>query len=169
MKSIRYLLASSLLIFPSFAVGSPPVEFPQACAPTFCVQVVATYPDQPGTFVTQHNAKTEAATMTVDMGRGFFVAFSSKYVESRLSHAPTENQWERRAHSAKAWTCLRCGATKGKDEVLGVALSGIPQSYGNDQFGLSVCVWPLDRSAAGYGDGKSMRLGDKVCIRSRAP
>src|SRR3546814_17241723 len=82
--------------------------------------------DQPQKFVIQHNAKMGTATMTVDMGRGFFVAFNSKYVESRLIHAPSENRWDHRDDSATAWSCLRCGATRGKDEVLGVALRGIP-------------------------------------------
>src|SRR3546814_6545314 len=84
-----YFLAL-LLSIPTFAAGAPPVEYPQACAPTYCVQIIATHPDQPQKFVIQHNAKMGTATMTVDMGRGFFVAFSSKYVESRLLHAPSE-------------------------------------------------------------------------------
>src|SRR3546814_4522471 len=70
MKHFGYLLAL-LLSIPTFAAGAPPVEYPQACAPTYCVQIIATHPDQPQKFVIQHNAKMGTATMTVDMGRGF--------------------------------------------------------------------------------------------------
>ena len=167
MKHSGYLLAL-LLSIPASAAGAPPVEFPQACAPTYCVQIIATVPDRPQTFVIRHNAKTGTATMTVDMGRGFFVAFSSKYVESRLSHAPSEYRWEHRDDSASAWRCLRCGATKGKDEVLGITLRGIPSSYDFNSLGVSVCVWALDMSAAGYRDGRSM-VGEKACVRANAP
>src|SRR3546814_7486473 len=114
-------------------------------SPTYCVHIIATHPDQPQKFVIQHNAKMGTATMTVDMGRGFFVAFSSKYVESRLIHAPSENRWDHRDDSATAWSCLRCGAKRGKDKVLGVALRGIPSSYDFNSLGLSVCIWPLDK------------------------
>src|SRR3546814_3887392 len=113
MKHFGYLLAL-LLSIPTFAAGAPPVEYPQACAPTYCVQIIATHPDQPQKFVIQHNAKMGTATMTVDMGRGFFVAFSSKYVESRLIPAPSENRWDHRDDSATAWRCLRCGAKRGR-------------------------------------------------------
>lgn len=168
MKRFGYLLAL-LLNAPALAAGPPPVEYPQACAPTYCVQITATTPDQPKEFVIQHDARTGAATMTVDMGRGFFVAFSSKYVESRLSHTSSENRWIQRDDSASTWRCLKCGTIRGKDEVLGVVLRGIPPSYDFSNLGLSVCVWPLDMAAAGYGDGRSMRLDEKICISANAP
>src|SRR3546814_16099929 len=120
MKHYGYLLAL-LLSIPTFAAGAPPVEYPQACAPTYCVQIIATHPDQPQKFVIQHNAKMGTATMTVDMGRGFFVAFNSKYVESRLIHATSEKRRDQRDDSATAWSYLRCGATRGKDEMPGGA------------------------------------------------
>ena len=168
MKRFGYLLAL-LLSAPAFAAGPPPVDYPQACAPTYCVQVTGTVPDQPKEFVIQHDARTGAATMIVDMGRGFFVAFSSQYVELRLNHTSNENRWTHRDDNASAWTCLKCGTTRGKDEVLGIVLRGIPPSYHFDHLGLSVCVWPLDMSAAGYGDGRSMRLDEKICISAHGP
>src|SRR3546814_5031573 len=91
MKHFGYLLAL-LLSIPTFAAGAPPVEYPQACAPTYCVQIIATHPDQPQKFVIQHTAKMGTATMTVELGRGFFVAFNSKHVDSRLLHAPSEKR-----------------------------------------------------------------------------
>src|SRR3546814_18338028 len=93
MKHFGYLLAL-LLSIPTFAAGAPPVEYPQACAPTYCVQIIATHPDQPQKFVLQHNAKLGPATKNVDMGSGFFVAFTSKYVHSRLIHATRQHRWE---------------------------------------------------------------------------
>src|SRR3546814_3564359 len=107
--------------------------------------------------------------MTVDMGRGFFVAFNSKYVESRLIHAPSENRWDHRDDSATAWSCLRCGAKRGKDEVLGVALRGIPSSYDFNSLGLSVCIWPLDRSEEHTSELQSlMRISYAVfCLKKK--
>ncbi len=52
---------------------------------------------------------------------------------------------------------------------MGIAMTGIPESYGNDLSGISVCFWPLDRSSAGHGDGRTLRLGEKVCIADPAP
>ena len=107
--------------------------------------------------------------MTVEMGRGFVVAFSSKQLDVRLpSSMNGQNRWKRQGNSATAWGCLTCG-TRGKDVVIGVAAVGIPASYNTELYGLTVCFWPLDMSAAGYGDGKSMRLGEKACIRADAP
>jgi hypothetical protein len=168
MKIFGCLLAL-LLSLAAFAAGPPPAQFPQACAPTYCVQVIATYPDAPRTIETKYDVSAETTSMTVRMGRGFVVAFSSKFADTRLSHAPSENLWNRQGNTASAWTCLRCGSAKGKDAVLGVALRGIPSSYDDLLSGLDVCVWPLDRSAAGYGDGRTMRLGEKSCIRAHAP
>src|SRR3546814_5345027 len=67
MKHSGYFLAL-LLSIPTFAAGAPPVEYPQACAPTYCVQIIATHPDQPQKFVIQHTAKMGTATMT-EIGR----------------------------------------------------------------------------------------------------
>jgi hypothetical protein len=168
MKNFGCMLAL-LLSFAAFAAGPPPVQFPQACAPTYCVAIVATYPDLPQTIATRYDVSAETASMTVHMGGKFVVAFSSKFVDARLSHPPTENLWNRHGNIASAWTCLRCGSAKGKDAVLGIALRGIPSSYGVSLSGLDVCVWSLDRSAAGYGDGRTMRLGERSCIRAPAP
>lgn len=107
--------------------------------------------------------------MTLDMGRGFFVGFTSKYLATRRSRSPDENIWKRQGDNASAWTCLRCGAAKGHDEVLGIALRGIPSSYDSKLYGLDVCIWPLDMQAAGYGDRKTMRLGEKTCVQAHAP
>jgi hypothetical protein len=168
MKHFSYVPAL-LLSFSAFAAGPPPVRIPQACAPTYCVEVIATHPDRPQTITTRYDVSAETATMTVDMGRGFVVAFSSKYADLRLSHTSTENLWSRLGDGASAWTCLRCGSSRGNDAVLGIALRGIPSSYDSSLYGLDVCVWPLDRSAAGYGDGTTMQLGKKTCVRAHAP
>src|SRR5690606_20108337 len=107
--------------------------------------------------------------MTVDMGRGFVVAFSSRPSQSRLNHAPGENRWRFRAHGASAWRCLRCDGVRGRSEVLGIAMRGVPSSFDYQQQGVSVCTWPLAMSTAGYGDGRAMGLGEMVCISAHAP
>src|SRR3546814_11312254 len=93
MKHSGYFLAL-LLSIPTFAAGAPPVEYPQACAPTYCVQIMATHPDQPQKFVIQHNAKTGTATMNIDMDRGFFVAFTSKgSVRGKVCYSTINTRW----------------------------------------------------------------------------
>src|SRR3546814_19586189 len=76
MKHSGYFLAL-LLSIPTFAAGAPPVEYPQDCAHTYCVQIIATHPDKPQKFVIQQNDKIGQTTMTVDMDRVFFVALIS--------------------------------------------------------------------------------------------
>src|SRR3546814_6231801 len=49
MKHSGYFLAL-LLSIPTFAAAAPPVEYPQPCAPTSCVQIFATHPDHPQKF-----------------------------------------------------------------------------------------------------------------------
>jgi len=168
MKPFCYplLLLASI---PVSVAGAPPVSYPQACAPTYCVQIIATVPDQPQNFIIRHNATANTSTMTVDMGRGFFIAFSSRPSQVRMSHALGESQWRFSGQSASAWRCLRCDGLRRGSEVLGIAMTGIPSGYDSQQLGLSVCTWPLDMSAAGYGDGRSMGLGEKVCISAHAP
>src|SRR3546814_6067817 len=63
--------------------------------------------DQPQKFVIQHNAKMGTATMTVDMGRGFFVAFNSKYVESRLRSEEHTSELQSLMRISYAVFCLK--------------------------------------------------------------
>ena len=159
-----------LLLFAAMALAAPPPSYPQACAPTYCVEVIATTPDRPRQISVKSDYLSGKQTLVVDMGRKFMVAFSSKNVDTRLATAKEqEARWNRAGSKATAWACLRCGASKGRDAVLGIALTGIPEDYDLTLYGIDVCFWPLDMSLAGYGDGRTMGLGDKVCIRGHAP
>lgn len=146
------------------AAGPPPADFPQACAPSYCVQVLPTYLNIPGRVTVNARATVGDETLTMELGNGLAVAFHARYVEGRLKHGSTEARWQRTGSKATAWTCLRCGAVRGKDAVLGIAVTGISSSYDAELSGLSVCFWPLDMSAAGYGNGTTMRLGERICI-----
>ncbi len=169
MRQFRYLLAFCLSL-PASAAAAPPVQRPIACAPSYCVDVIATAPDRVSTVTTKSSVLVGTSTMTLEMGRGFVVAFSSRYLDRRVGHVtPDENIWRLDGNFAKSWGCLRCGNAGGKDAVIGVAVTGIPANYDIALYGLEVCYWPLDMSTAGYGDGKSLRLGQKTCIRATAP
>ncbi|WP_285309975.1 hypothetical protein [Stenotrophomonas maltophilia] len=160
------ILAASL---PAAASAAPPVSVPQACAPTYCIEVGATLPDRPVTIRVESTVPADASTTTVDMGRGFSIGFHSRYVEwkaGRMGLPPA--RWTPGKAKASAAACLKCGAP-GWNEVMGIAMTGIPEDYGNDLSGISVCFWPLDRSPAGHGDGRTLRLGEKVCIADPVP
>lgn len=151
------------------ASAAPPVSVPQACAPTYCVEVIATMPDRPMTIRVESTVPADASTTTVDLGRGFSIAFHSRYVEwkaGEMSLPPA--RWKPGKARASAAACLKCGAP-GWNEVIGIAMTGVPESYGDDLSGISVCFWPLDRSSAGHGDGQTLRLGAKVCVADPVP
>lgn len=167
MEMILRTAASAIgLIFalPCAAFAAPPVSVPQACAPTYCIEVIATTPDRPVAIRVESAVPADASTTTVDMGRGFTIAFHSRYVEWKPGAAGLPAvRWKPGKATASAAACLKCGAP-GWNEVIGIAMAGIPERYGDDLSGISVCFWPLDRSSAGRGGGKTLRLGEKVCV-----
>lgn len=153
-----------MLAFCAAAAAAPPVSLPQGCAPTYCFEVIATAPDQPRLIRIESTVPADAATSTVDLGRGFAVGFHSRYVENGATVTGLSvPAWKRSERKATAVVCLTC-SVPGASEVLGIALWGIPGSYDEDLSGISVCVWPLDRSSVAHGDGRVLRLGEKVCI-----
>lgn len=146
------------------AHAAPPVSVPQACAPTYCIEVIATAPDRPVAIRVESTVPADASVTTVEMGRGFSIAFHSRYVEWKAPGVGLPSaRWKPGNASASAAACLKCGAL-GWNEVIGIAMVGIPERYSDDLSNISVCFWPLDRSAAGRGDGRTMRLGEKVCV-----
>lgn len=151
-------------VLPVVVSAAPPVSAPQACAPTYCFEVIATLPDRPMAIRIESTVPKDASTATVEMGRGFSIAFHSRYVEWKERGVLPPAVWRRPGKGkADARSCLKCGSP-GWNEVIGIAMTGIPESYGNDLSGISVCFWPLDLSSAGYGDGRRLRLGQKICI-----
>ena len=160
------ILAASLV---TAASAAPPVSVPQACAPTYCIEVIATAPDRPLAIRVESTVPADASTTRVDMGRGFSIAFRSQYVEWKTGGTKlSAPRWTLGKGKANAAACLKCGEP-GWNEVMGIAMTGIPESYGDDLSGISVCFWPLDRSSAGRGEGRTLRLGEKVCVADPAP
>jgi len=158
-----------LMLLPSLALAAPPPSHPQACARSYCVEVLATYPDYPNVITTRSDREGQDG-LVIDMGRGFFVAFSAKSIVSSMEPFKTDELvWIRSGKQARSWTCLECSATGKRQAVLGIALAGIPDSYIPTLNAVDVCIWPFDRSRTGYADGRSMSLGNRVCIRGRLP
>ena len=169
MKMIPRIASSAIALavaLPGAASAAPPAPVPVACAPTYCIEVIATTPDRPVAVRVESTVPADASTTTVDMGRGFSIAFHSRYVEWKAGAAgQPAARWKpgKSKASASAAACLKCGAP-GWNEVIGIAMTGIPERYGDDLSGINVCFWPLDLSAAGRGDGRTLRLGEQVCV-----
>ena len=167
MKMILRIASSAIALtvaLPGAASATPPVSVPQACAPTYCIEIIATTPDRPVAIRVESTVPADVSTTTVDMGRGFSIAFHSRYVEWKAGAVGRPAvRWKPGKASVSAAACLKCGAP-GWNEAIGIAMTGIPESYGEDFSRISVCFWPLDRSSAGHGDGTILRLGEKVCV-----
>ena len=168
-SSINVITALCLMILPLFQVSAaPPVPQPQACARTFCVEIIPQSPYSPHVINISSSLDDWTNTLTVDLGNGLFIAFHSKYaIGSNVSQSLRVPKWHFDAGTASAVGCLVCGKVGDRGlEVIGIAVKPLSPSMAKDFLkGSDVCYWPLQLESAGYGDGKHLSIGDKVCVK----
>ena len=156
---------SSAAICP--AGGAPPVSRPQACAASFCVEVIPQVPHLPYQIETTTDLEGYASRLIVRLKGGGAVAFHARVVERRQAGVSSSPPiWKYEGGYGIASACLTCmEPNRRRDEVLGIAVTGTPHVRSKHLTdGMEVCYWSLDMSAAGYGTGRSMSLGSKVCV-----
>ncbi len=151
----------------AFAGGPPPVSRPQACAATYCVEVVPQDPYLPYQVETMTDLEKHTSRVVVKLRHGGAVAFQSRLVERQ--GADTRSifpVWKYEGDLGISSACLTCTEpNRNKDQVLGVAITGISlvrSKHLSDA--MEVCYWPLNMASAGHGTGHSMTLGHKVCV-----
>jgi len=159
---------SSAAISP--AGGAPPVSRPQACAASYCVEVLPQVPHLPYQIETSTDLRGYTSRLIVKLEGGAAVAFQVRVVERRqagMSSSPPT--WKYEGDYGIASACLTCmEPNRRRDEVLGIAVTGIPHVRSKQLTdGMTVCYWSLDMSAVGYGTGRSMALGSKVCVNDK--
>jgi hypothetical protein len=149
------------------AAGPPPVRMPQVCSRLYCVEVIPRAPHVPVKFDTSYTFGSGEALTSVELQGGVFVAFRAQYEpKSSTQVQSTRPRWHYQGRTAFASACLNCDSDT--DEVrsfIGIALTPVPQEWRNKiSASADVCFWRLDMSAAGRGDGRSISIGEKVCV-----
>ena len=172
MKSPGFTMVFMAAMTISFAAihpagGAPPVSRPRACAASFCVEVIPQVPHLPYQIETTTDLEGHTSRLIVKLKGGGAVAFHSRAVErpqAGVSSLPPI--WKYEGNHGIASACLTCmEPNRRRDVVLGIAVAGTPHVQSKHLTdGMKVCYWSLDMSAAGYGTGRSMSLGSKVCV-----
>lgn len=166
--AVKLVAAMTFLVNEAaLAGGPPPVSRPQACAATYCVEVVPQAPYFPYQVETMTDLEKHTSRMVVRLRHGGAVAFQSRLVDRQPTDAPTiAPVWRYEGDLGISSACLTCTEpSRKKDQVLGVAITGIPlvrSKHLSDA--MDVCYWPLNMASAGHGTGQGMTLGRKVCI-----
>lgn len=167
--SAKVIISLLLMVIPLAQVSAaPPVRYPQACARTFCVEVIPLAPYSPQVFTTSSSFEDGTSTLIVDLGEGLIVAFYSKYVSgpdiSQIMLAP---RWRVESDTASATGCLVCEEVGNPNlEVINITVKPlVPSVAENFLKGSDICYWPLQMDSVGYGDGKHLSIGDKVCVK----
>lgn len=151
----------------SLAGGPPPVSRPQACAASYCVEVIPQVPYLPYQIETATDLETHTSRLLVKLKNGGAVAFQSRLVDRQQidvnSFPPI---WKYEGNFGIVFTCLTCTEpNRNKDQVLGIAVTGIPLVRSKHLAdAMEVCYWPLNMASAGHGTGHSLALGPKRCV-----
>jgi len=151
----------------SFSAGPPPVSHPWACADSYCVEVIPPSPYFPYQIETTTELEGHRSSLIVKLRNGGAVAFRSSMVERQKGGSkPFVPTWTYAEKISTASACLTCAEpNRRQDVVLGIAVAGLPLVLSKHlSNSMDVCYWPLDMASAGYGSGRSMALGDKVCV-----
>lgn len=158
---------SILSIDSSPASGPPPVSRPQACAATYCVEVISQEPYNPYQVEVVTDMEGRTSRLMLKLRGGGVVAFQSRLIERpHIGGVPYVPNWKYEGRLAIASACLTCAEPGRKlDVVLGTAVSGVSfvQSR-NLTESMEVCYWPLNFASAGYRTNSGLLLGDRVCI-----
>lgn len=163
------LLSTFLVIFSTKSWAPPPVRFPQACAPDFCVEVIPTSPYSPHVFKSISNFDDGTSTLVIELTGGAVIAFHSKsFKGADVKRVLLSPKWRVGRKAAVASGCLVCEANEyGYVKVIGIAATQPQDSRAMELVkGSDICYWALDMESAGYGSGRKINLGKKVCIQN---
>lgn len=170
-QRLALIAVSSILFFPpAFLVRAsppPPARYPQACARTFCVEIIPQSPYELRSFSASSQFGHSPNSLVAQLSGGAVVAFYAVSVRGTSFPAGMEvPKWDMRSHITSSAACLVCTRTNESWlEVIGIGVAGLPpESKAEFLRGSDVCYWPLRMDAAGYGSGQ-MKLGEKVCAK----
>lgn len=149
------------------AAGAPPASRPQSCAASYCVEVIPQVPHLPYQIETVTDLEEHTSKLIVKLKGGGAVAFQSRLVDRQRDGVNSSPPvWKYEGGHGIASACLTCmEPNRRMDQVLGIAVAGVPPVRSKNLAGaMEVCYWSLNMAEAGYGAGRSMALGTRICV-----
>lgn len=162
-----HVLASVFVALAAIAHGGratpPPVNKPQYCGMTLCVEVIA-YSFVESAVIDE---KDHIERISVRLADGTRIAFAARSLGDGEAVDRASQDWNLRSPSlAVARQCIGCEGEDVQPLIVGVAVSGEPRLVRTHIEG-SLCVWPARyRWRAGEAQPPRIELGARECFPS---